>query len=288
MRIGNNPLRGMRVETMPEIVAAVITHLPNLKGYHAGRLEVIQHCLNSLRGHAGRDLPVMVWDNGSGPELRDWLLHNYKPEFLMLSPNIGKTGGRTSIVRMFPPWTIVCISDDDMYYHPNWLEPQLQLLNHFPNVGAVSGYPVHTQFRWGTESTLKWAKENGAKIERGQFIPEAWNRDFCRSVGREWNHFVESTAGEQEIIIEWRGVRAFATAHHCQFIAKAEAIEYIVQWDGEAMSDEKMFDKAIDGQGLLRLTTTERLVQHMGNVMDDELKRTISRPERQRDAHMAG
>ncbi len=67
-------------------------------------------------------------------------------------------------------------------------------------------------------------------------------------------------------------MQAYATAHHCQFIAFAKMIEYILQWDGEAISNGKTFDNAIDEEGLLRLTTTERLVQHMGNVMEEKFK----------------
>ena len=272
MRVGNNPLTGGMAKQMPELVAAVITHLPDLEGYHAGRMEVVQHCLNSLRENAGRMIPVLVWDNGSGPELRDWLVNYLKPEFLVLSPNVGKASARASIIRAFRPETVVCISDDDMYYHPNWLEPQLKLLNHFPNVGAVSGYPVRTQFRWGNAATIKWAQEAGAAITRGKLIPEEWDRDFCISIGRDWDYQVATTVDDQETMIEWKGVRAYATAHHCQFICRAGALEYIVAWDEEAMSDEKLFDKAIDAHGMLRLTTTERLVQHIGNVMEDRFR----------------
>ena len=274
MRVGNNPLRGHKVTEMPTLAAAVITHLPtNQEGYHRGRLEVVQTCINSLMVNAEREIPLLVWDNGSGPELRDWLVNYRKPDFLILSPNIGKAGARTSIVRMFPPETVLCISDDDMYYHPNWLEPQLELLKGFPNVGAVSGYPVRTQFRWGNAATLKWAEETpGVKITRGKLIPEQWDRDFCKSVQRDWAYQVERTKDEQDIMIEWQGMKAYATAHHCQFMCITGRIEYIVQWDGEAMGDEKKFDNAIDKEGLLRLTTTERLTQHMGNMMEKEFK----------------
>jgi len=45
------------------------------------------------------------------------------------------------------------------------------------------------------------------------------------------------------------------------------------------MSDDKLLDNAVDGAGFLRLTTVERYVRHIGNVLDDELK-----PKRKRHA----
>jgi hypothetical protein len=269
MRIGHNPLDHQKAEPMPSIVACAITHLPNLKGYHQDRLEIVQTCLTTMRSHAGREIPIYVWDNGSGPELRRWLLDEYKPEYLTLSPNIGKASARSSIVRSMPPKTIVCISDDDMYFYPDWLAPQLELLEKFPNVGVVSGYPVRTQFRWGNKSTLKWAQDN-ARLIAGRFIPDEWDRDFCTSIGRNYDWHKNYTATDRDYLIEYEGMRAYATAHHCQFIAYAGRIDYIVQWDSEALSDERKFDRAIDDDMLLRLTTTERLVRHIGNVLEPE------------------
>jgi|GEM_PF-3288445 len=82
MRIGNNPMRGKPIQhTMPGEVATVTTHLPNQEGYHAQRLEVVQTCLKSMRNGAP-GIPVMVWDNGSCQELRDWLLDDFnRPEY---------------------------------------------------------------------------------------------------------------------------------------------------------------------------------------------------------------
>lgn len=274
MRTGNNPLKGQLAQPMPDVAAIVITHLPVTSGYHAERLEVVQTCLTSLRAHAGRDLPVLVWDNGSGPELRDWLVETYAPEWLVLSPNVGKASARSSAIRMFPPETVVCLSDDDMLFYPHWLAPQMTLLEGFPDVGVVSGYPVRTQQRWGIETTLAWARQN-AVIHEGRFIPDEQEADFAVSIGRDPEWHRRYTAGEHDRLIEYRGLKALALAHHCQFIAYAGALEYLVQWDGEAVSDEKAFDRAIDRAGMLRLCTPERLVRHIGNVIHPELRAEI-------------
>lgn len=271
MRVGQNPNRQEKAEALPEMVAAVITHLPHMEGYHRERLEIIQICLRSMRQNAGMRLAFMVWDNGSCAELREWLQNVFRPEFLILAPNVGKDGARASMVNMLQVGTVVCFSDDDMLFYPGWLKPQLELLQGWPHVGAVSGYPVRTQFRWGTDTTLAWAEEY-AKVEYGRFIPEEWERDFCDSVGREWNFHVTYTKKDRDALITFNGQQAYGTAHHCQLVAYAERIGPFCTNDGWSISDEKVFDQMVDRAGFLRLTTTERLCRHMGNVMDGKLR----------------
>ena len=273
MRTGKNPLRGKYAEKMPPVVAAVITHLPNLIGYHVDRLEVVQTCLTTMRENAGTYVPVYVWDNGSGIELRDWLINDYRPEFLMLSPNVGKSSARSAILRLFPPETIVGISDDDMYFYPDWLGRHIELLEGFPNVGAVSGWPVRTAFNWGIETTFEWAKKNADEFKMGRFISNEEDRDYCNSIGRdyEWHRDVHSR-DNFDFIIEYKGLQAYATAHHCQFIGYAGRLAKLAQWSAKAMPNEKPFDVAIDKAGLLRLTTVDRLTRHIGNVLDEDFK----------------
>lgn len=61
-------------------------------------------------------------------------------------------------------------------------------------------------------------------------------------------------------------------AHHCQFVCEAGKIAPIIQQNKEAMSSDREFDNAVDVAGMLRLTTINRYVRHMGNVLDDDLK----------------
>ena len=273
MRIGNNPNRGKRATEFSPVVLACVTHLPDQDGYHAARLEVVQTCLTSMR--AGNEhLSMMVWDNGSCPALRDWLMYEFKPSQLILSDNIGKNPARTCLARMLPLDRVLAYSDDDMYFYPGWLEPQLELLQHFPNVAAVSGYPVRTSFRWGNENTLAWAREH-VQIETGHLIPEQWERDFCVSIGRDWETHEKDTVKDIDYRITYNGVQAYATAHHCQFVSPAGMIGRLLSYSPEAMADEKGTDIILDKIGL-RLATVERWTRHIGNVIHDELRKEIT------------
>lgn len=267
-----NPDRKTKSVKYPPIVAGIVTYLPNEIGYHQGRMEVIRTCLTSLRKNANQDIGIMVWDNGSCPRLLDWLRNVYKPDWLITSPNIGKAQARCSMYRMLPFDTVFCFSDDDIYYSPNWLNPQLELLYGFPHVGVVSGYPVRSQFNWGCARTIEWAENNG-QVTKGRLIPDDWDREFVISVGQTLEQHKKVVKDTEDVMVEYMGMRAYCTAHHCQFIAKVGSIEQFITWSIDyTMSDEKPFDSAIDAAGLLRLTTVNRYTRHIGNVMDVKIK----------------
>lgn len=277
MRSGHNPKKNGRADVRLEnVVLTCVTHLPNQEGYHAGRLEVIQTCLRTMRAGAHVKHSLAVWDNGSCAELRDWLMFDFKPDILILSANIGKTSARSALTRMLHPNTIVGYADDDILFYDNWLTPQIELLEHFPNVACVTGYPVRTSFRWGNENTLKWAQANGT-LETGRFIPQEWEDDFARSLGREVGWHRTYTKDDTDQRVTYQGKQAYCTSHHCQFIARVKTIDRILQYDNSAMGDERPFDLALDSVGL-RLATTQRWTRHIGNVLDESIRSELWQP----------
>lgn len=275
MRTEHNPLRFKPAPyRYKDIVCLVVTHLPceDQPGYHKDRFEVVKTCLETMRGRAHRDHTFMVWDNDSNSTFRDWLQHIFEPDILVLSRNIGKNPARASAIQMLPLGSVVCYSDDDMYYDDNWLNPQMELLTIFPNVAAVSGNPVRTMFRWGVENTLAWAREH-AKLEQGRYIPREWEDDFAISIGRDPQQHVEMSIKDVDYRITYEGKQAYATAHHAQFIGYAIKLLPALAYynDSNAMSDEKPFDIAVDQAGL-RLCTTQRYTRHIGNVLDESFR----------------
>lgn len=277
MRVGSNPNRVASAKGFRPIVLTVVTHLPDLTSeYHKRRFEVIYTCLTSMRQGADMEHTLMVWDNGSSSALTNVLPD--LADVVILSPNIGKTAARTSMIRMLPPKTIIGYSDDDMYFYPGWLAPQIELLRHFPNVAAVTGYPVRTASRWGCENTLAWAEANG-KLERGQFIPRQWEDDFCVSIGRDPARHAETSALDREGRVTYKGKQAYCLGHHCQFIGYQEKLVQATAYDGRAMGDEKPLDRTLDAIGL-RLSTTQRYTRHIGNVLDDNLRKELFDGER--------
>lgn len=269
MRLGSNPRRTAQAARFTDVVLTAVTHLPELTGYHAKRFDVVKACLTSMRQFG---YTVMVWDNGSCDTLRDWIANIYQPEVFIQSENIGKTQARLAMARMLSG-RVMAYSDDDILFTPNWLQPQLELMRHFPNVACVTGYPTRTSFRWGNANTKAWGGKHG-KIHTGRYLPNEWERDFALSLGRDPTSHMASTITDFDTIIEYNGVKAYATAHHCQFIALADNIVKASQTDNAAMGDERPFDVAMDRIGL-RLATLDRLTRHIGNIIDDEIRGLI-------------
>ena len=271
MRTQHNPLRAQPAPyIIKDTVLLVVTHLPceEEPGYHKDRMDVVKTCLTTMRERAGRKHTFFVWDNGSNETFRDWLRHIFEPDILVESKNIGKNQARAAAISTLPLGSIVAYSDDDIYFEENWLQPQIELLLHFPNVSAVSGMPIRTMMRWGNENTLKWAKEN-AKLEQGRFIPKEWEFDYADSIGRDHDTQIEYTLKDIDYRITYEGRKAYAHAHHAQFIGYTVKILPAMResLDG-AMPDEKPTDIMLDRAGL-RLCTTERYCRHIGNVLDD-------------------
>jgi len=248
---------------------AVITHLPNRFGYHLHRLDVIKACLESMRfGAPG--IPVMVWDNGSCSDITDWLRDEYKPETLILSGNIGKSSARAALFRMVRPDAIMALSDDDMLFYPGWFDACQNLLETFPDVGKVSCFPVRTQGRWGCSYTKEWAEKN-SKLEKGIFVTEEEERDFCTSVEREYEWHLGYAKDDIDHRVTYKGIQAYCYAHHCQFMARAGVIVPFLERTTDAMANEKPFDNAVNDAGLLQLTTAKRYSRHIGNMMDHKV-----------------
>lgn len=272
MRVGNNPNRNVMVKGYAPVVVSVITHLPNMEGYHEDRLNVIKASLESMRANAGHDCQIMVWDNGSCDKLLYWLRRSYQPDYLITGPNMGKSNARASIVRMLPPETIIAVADDDMFYYPDWLAEHLKIFNTFPRVGTVSGWPVRTQFRFHNQFTVDWGRRYASKFEQGRFISEKEDEDFCNSIGRDYSWHVAHSRDVEEVKLTFRGVEALATGHHAQWIGIAGNIAPLLRYTPLAMADERPFESAIDRAKLLRLTTVKRVTRHIGNVLDEELE----------------
>jgi hypothetical protein len=234
-----------------------------------------------MRRNAGGAHDVAIWDNGSCPTLRDWLQNEYKPETLILSPNVGKSAARLGLTGIVSPETVINIADDDIYYYPNWLQPQIDLLENIPAVACVTGYPLRTSFRWGVENTMRRVQHSGAVLKQGRFIPDTWENDYAVSIGRNPLEHRQSSMKDNEIMAEFKGRKFYLTSHHCQHVGYAGMLRTatLKTLMLGAMPDEKPYDRMLDTLGN-RIATVERYTRHIGNVIDDELRKDIAAAEK--------
>ncbi len=104
---------------------------------------------------------LMVFDNGSCPEVREYLVSEKEEgriQYLILSEkNMGK-GGAWNVMLAGAPGEIIAYTDSDVLFSPKWLSRSVEILETFPNVGMVTARPFRTPPEF-YESTLQWARQ---------------------------------------------------------------------------------------------------------------------------------
>lgn len=283
-RIGINPARGRILTERPRsITVCMVTYIPERAGYFAHRLEVLKLALASLAAHTTTAHDLMVFDNGSCPEVVEYLrrqLTDRTIHYLLLSAaNIGKIDALRILFQAAPGETIA-YSDDDIFFYPGWLEAHLELLQSFPQAGMISGTAVRNAAGHARRSleALAAAPPEGITVERRRCIPDEWEADWAASTGRDPQAHLESTRDVEDWVVRatrpqggW--IEAVGSANHFQFVApKAVILQALPEtWTGKLMGSMIELDEAVDSLGRLRLSTLNRYTRHMGNALSPDL-----------------
>lgn len=280
-RIGMNPSRGKKSEYAPaRVTAAVLTYVPNSLGYFENRLEVTKTCLQSIIKNTSVPYDLMVFDNGSRPELVDYL-HQLEAEgaidFLILSnQNIGKIGA-LQVMFKAAPGEVIAYCDDDVFFLPGWLERHLQVLDIFPDVGLISGMYIKPHMKEGIQSTLKFSQSKGVKVEKGTLVDPALEQHYMDQMGRTKEKYQSEIKGLDDVLISYKGIQVWASAGHYQFVAKKDDILQALPdtWSSNLMGQMRDLDVKIDKMKLLRLCTTPPTLRLLGNQIDEDAARII-------------
>ncbi len=278
-RIGINPARDRVIAYRPaRVTVAVLTYIPLLQGYFSTRLDTLKLCLASILKHTDLPYDLLVFDNASCVEVKDYLrqlLDEGAVRFVVTaSENVGKLGA-LRLIAGTAPGEVIAYTDDDALFYPGWLGAHLRLFDGFPRVGMVSGSPWRTLFDHAIGSNLRLAQTDpDVRLEYGQTIPDDWETDYALSLGRDVPAHLELVHGMQDILIERRGLRGYAAASHNQFVIPKDVLTQFTrsEWSGRLMGGMNEFDQALDDAGYLRLMTVERTVKNIGGVITPELR----------------
>jgi glycosyltransferase involved in cell wall biosynthesis len=270
MRTSLSPLKNnVPLPPPPLISACVVTHYTNEK-YHAQRMDVVRLCLNSIiAGLQGSSYELLIWDNGSTPEFRE-MLRGYKSTVLIESVNVGAHNARHNLAEI-ARGEVVCFTDDDILFHPEWLSLQMEVLTVFPNVGLVSGSPYRWAFKWG--QTVKIP--DGITVREGNFIPEQYIKDACASVGQDYTSSMWQLRDIKDVLLEYKGVKAYNHGHHMQLLAHRDIIKPFMFQSKFYLAHGRKLNEDVMAAGYLQLTTHRRTAIHCGNFIDTRLRDII-------------
>ncbi len=272
MRIGQNPAKFVKDVAKPaRITAAVLNYIPFTSGFYAETWDVLKVCLESLRNDPGLPMDLMVFDNGSCPEVQDWLVAERQAgriQYLLLSEkNLGK-GGAWNIILAGAPGEIIAYADSDVLFSPGWLKKSVELLETYPNVGMVTSRPIRTNPETCSR-TLAWAENTPeVKVERGQFIRWEDFLEFDLSLGQDETEIRQRYDATEDIRVQYRGLSALIGASHWQFVAYKSTLQQFLPFSMDRpMGQVKQLDQRLNEAGLLRLMLPEVYSLNMSNTL---------------------
>ena len=285
MRVGHNPARFVEKVTQPaDVTVTVVNCIPFTSGYYEQSLDVLKACINSIHENTAEPHDLMVFDNHSCREVRDYLKEAYDQgiiQYLVLSDkNIGKIGAWNFMFGAAQGKYVV-FSDGDIAFRPGWLPASLALFDSFPNVGMVTARPYRASEKYSA-ATFDWARKQGAGVlEEGVFLDWETVWEHGRSIGFSEEQVRIDYPKGTDYRLNYHGKIAYIGASHFQFMTRRDLLKNVIPLPSEQpMRGERALDIAFDEMGYLRLNTEKPLVLHMGNRLPESEQVLIPTPKK--------
>jgi len=272
MRIGQNPAKYVTEVAKPEkVTTAVLNYIPFLSGFYSEALDVLSLCLQSAREDPGMPMDLMVFDNGSCPEVQDWLVKQQREgliQYLVLSAiNLGK-GGAWNIMLSGAPGEYIAFADSDVLFYPGWLKKSMEIIETYPKVGMVTARPYRTKPEYYS-STVHWGtSQPDVVVERGSLIPWETIREFDLSLGQDEADIRQRFESGEDVRLTFQGVRAIVGGSHWQFLARKSILAQFLPFQMDRpMGQVKQLDQRMNDAGLLRLMPSEPFAMNLSNTL---------------------
>lgn len=281
-RVGRHPLKGAKEfdRINKDITVCTIIHAPVLDGYWSDYLDILDLFFNSLYQSTSLPFDLMVFDNGSCSEVKDFLLKLQdcgKIQYLTLSKyNLRKTGALKFLLTT-APGEIVAYSDCDVFFLPGWLENSIEILNTYPKAGKVTAMPIAMNtsspvFNKFFITTLIEASEDPLiKLETGSLVKDYFIKAHAASLDESLTQYQQRLGDRKDYRITKDNIKAFISGADFQFLMTRKAINDLLPFDkNESIYDgdaiyHSMLEQDLADKGYWQLSSDNYLVHHMGN-----------------------
>jgi glycosyltransferase involved in cell wall biosynthesis len=283
MRTGQNPSKsGVPAYEPKQLGVALLVYIPFLKGYFKHSLDILKYQIASLYEHTGHEFDLLVFDNGSCPEVVKELGNLSKQgviEWLVLSKNnLGKVGAWNWIFGSMPN-EYICYADSDVFFRQGWLEASLEIIDTFPKVGMVSAQPTFHDVLEG-EGKAHLELEGNRNFKFGSYHPEERIvEEYCQGIGADEELSTKFLNMDLPSITDVPSkTTAVIGATHMQFVIPRIIARDLVPLPvskGLFRKETMALDHKVDELGFLHLSTRENYVMHMGNNVNPKLQNEV-------------
>lgn len=272
-----NPFKGIPCSFQPkETTMVLLTCIPFREGYYATRFEVLKLCLASLLKHTDAPFDLLVFDNGSLPEVVQFLVklrEEGKIQYLLLSgKNIGYLPA-LNVAFAAAPGEVIAYSDDDVFFHPNWLSQHLEILKTYPKVGLVSGRVIGGNHFISSIPAV--CQQYGIQMKSFE-TPSEWSESWSVNLGKDpdWWKKLAQEQGLKQYLLEYKSVKAFSGAQSISFVFRKSILKEMPPVrEKRFVGDDGMWRSEIDKLGYMQLSTYHKTVDHIGNAVDEFWKK---------------
>ncbi len=295
MRVGENPTKfarhnkslvQMKVRTPEALLAATVVYIPRLTDYYADSLNILKASLRSLQQTVSVPFDLLVYDNGSCPEVLEYLqfeLAAGRIQWLWLSDGNMKKIGAWNHIFGAAQSDFVYYFDCDILHRPGWFERSMEVFEVFEDAGIVNAAPIPMKDTEKQAQTLSTTLEMLARtedvvLEKGNFTSDAWFLEFGESLGADPEKFLRKARRFEQVKACRGGLEVFVQVWHAQFLARTAVLRKIFPQNREwaAKSSDHDLDLLIDRSAVLRLGITQPLVAHLGNTISPRYQNAVA------------
>ena len=277
MRIGENPAKShtyLDANVAHRVVVPV--HIPNLDGYHAQSLQILELCLQSIVATIDADSRVTIVSDASSDEVEEFLRgfsksHPSIDQLFISRKGIGKMNALFSTIRSsIEPF--ITVTDCDVLFKAGWQEETRRIFQAFPEAGMVSPVPTTSSNSYASglcSSTLFFGLTRACLQFSDVQDVEGLIR-FNESINRPG---LRESQLSKHMTLRRDEVSAVVGAGH--FVATFKSAVFLKSPVEPSLhkilgsTEERYLDSPVNNSGYLRLSTRRNFAFHMGNHLED-------------------